>query len=378
MDILEKFIRKVAYKFPKGYPDINSPEDRALLFELVGYESLLESTYNNFSFGDINKPGREYRAEVIADKIAKGEEFQMTGDISRKLEFTDPKYAELFSNQDLEAIKQEGGSRVNKFPFFVDKATGTKYSLQDLLKTPELGGKGKGSGTAVEDAALSSLSKAVQQAVEESGGPITVVVGNTQYRNIAGVKTQPGFPKSDFNLINASGEPVVFISHKKAAKKGAGPGDFIRWGGFTEFKDYPDVQQFITKLKSFLEKNGLDRMPNATNFIKEIQDDELAKKLVYGPDYGKDFGVNNVQIAIQGEVMLKKLKDGIYSLVGQHQYLNGENPEGDYRPILVGKYRSDRAMFGIPSLEAIAQPGAIAHSASNIYELKKDEFVKIK
>ena len=377
MDILEKFIRKVAYKFPKGYPDINNPEDRALLFELVGYESLLESTYNNFSFGDINKPGREYRAEVIADKIAKGELFTMTGDVARELAFTDPKYTQLFKDQDLEGIRREGGVRVNQFAFFKDE-TGKTYGLQDLLKTPELGGKGKGSGTAVEDAALSSFSKAVQQAVEESGGLITVVVGNTQYRNIAGVKTQPGFPKSDFNFINASGVPVVFISHKKAAKKGAGPGDFIRWGGFTEFKDYPDVQQFITKLKSFLEKNGLDRMPNATNFIKEIQDDELAKKLVYGPDYGKDFGVNNVQIAIQGEVMLKKLKDGIYSLVGQHQYLNGENPEGYYRPILVGKYRSDRAMFGIPSLEAIAQPGAIAHSASNIYELKKDEFVKIR
>jgi hypothetical protein len=44
MDILEKFIRKVAYKFPKGYPDISNPEDRALLEELIGENILLEVT----------------------------------------------------------------------------------------------------------------------------------------------------------------------------------------------------------------------------------------------------------------------------------------------------------------------------------------------
>lgn len=377
MDILEKFIRKVAYKFPKGYPDINNPEDKALLFELLSYETLLEATYNNFSFGEMNKPGREYRAEVIADKIEKGELFTMTGDVTRELVFTDPKYAQLFKDQDLEGIRQEGGSRVNQFAFFKDK-TGKTYGLQDLLKTPELGGKGKGSGTAVEDVALSAFKQVVDAAVQEAGSPITVVVGSQSYPNIVKAETQPGFPKSDFNLIDTSNKPVVFISHKKASRKGAKPSDFIRWGGFTEYKDYPDVKQFISKLQEFLQENNLERMPNATNFIKEITSDELAKKLVYGSDFGKEFGINNVQIAIQGEVILKKVKDGVYQLTGQHQYLNGENPEGDYRPILVGKYRSDRTMFSIPGLEAIAQPGAIAHSASNIYELKKDKFVKIR
>lgn len=36
MDITEQFLRKIAYKFPKGYPDINNPKDKALLFELIG------------------------------------------------------------------------------------------------------------------------------------------------------------------------------------------------------------------------------------------------------------------------------------------------------------------------------------------------------
>ena len=36
MDALDLFFKKFSYKFPKGYPDMNNPEDKRLLFELVG------------------------------------------------------------------------------------------------------------------------------------------------------------------------------------------------------------------------------------------------------------------------------------------------------------------------------------------------------
>lgn len=36
MDILETYLKKVAYKFPKGYCDINDPQDRDLLESLIG------------------------------------------------------------------------------------------------------------------------------------------------------------------------------------------------------------------------------------------------------------------------------------------------------------------------------------------------------
>lgn len=35
MDILDKFLKNVSYKFPKGYPDMDSPEDVLLLKELL-------------------------------------------------------------------------------------------------------------------------------------------------------------------------------------------------------------------------------------------------------------------------------------------------------------------------------------------------------
>lgn len=35
MDILEEYLHNIAYKFPKGYPDMDDPNDRELLFSLI-------------------------------------------------------------------------------------------------------------------------------------------------------------------------------------------------------------------------------------------------------------------------------------------------------------------------------------------------------
>ena len=63
-------------------------------------------------------------------------------------------------------------------------------------------------------------------------------------------------------------------------------------------------------------------------------------------------------------------------MTGSHVLLNGDIPEGEYYPYLMSKYRSDRAMFGIPANEAIATTETVARSASNVYELKNNKFVK--
>ena len=35
MDVLDKFFTKYSYKFPKGYPDMNDPKDKKMLFEIA-------------------------------------------------------------------------------------------------------------------------------------------------------------------------------------------------------------------------------------------------------------------------------------------------------------------------------------------------------
>ena len=391
MDIIEKFIRKNCWKFPKGYPDLNDPSDRKLFNKLlleIGFPTLEgeisenSPAYNAFSFGDMTKTGRAGRATTIADKIQKGDSFAMVDGTNKELDFAKPEYEELFKNQQLEKIKQLGGSRVNKFAFFIDSED-NYYGLDSLLKDKDLGGQGKGAGTKAEDAALGNFKALVEKLVQDNGGPITVIVNGEKYPDIVTVQTQPKFPKADFNMIDSKGNAVVFISHKKASYKGASPDDFIRWGGFSEYAKDPEVKLFIKELKKFLAANNLKSMPNASNFMKEINSDELAKKIVYGRDFGGPFGINNVTVAIQGTVQLEPKENGVYNLSGEHVYFNGQTPKGDYRPMLVGKFRSDRSMFDIPGLEAIAQPAGVAHKATNKYELKTSEsegtrFVKLK
>jgi len=35
MDNITKYLHKIAYKFPKGYPDMSDPKDKDMLFELI-------------------------------------------------------------------------------------------------------------------------------------------------------------------------------------------------------------------------------------------------------------------------------------------------------------------------------------------------------
>ena len=35
MDVLEQFLYSIAYKFPKGYPDMNNEQDKTILFEEI-------------------------------------------------------------------------------------------------------------------------------------------------------------------------------------------------------------------------------------------------------------------------------------------------------------------------------------------------------
>ena len=185
-------------------------------------------------------------------------------------------------------------------------------------------------------------------------------------------------PKSDFNLTNEEGKPIVFISHKKAGGKGASAKDFIRWSGYTMYAENPEVVAFNNAIKKFLIDNNLDGLPNKTRFIAPIKDNKLTQALIYGPEFGGAFSKDNVNIIIQGEVSFEPQADGTYLLTGEHVLTPPQVPTGEYAPYLTAAYRGDRQMFGILNNEAIAMTKGVAYNASNIYELQNGEFNKVK
>jgi hypothetical protein len=332
--------------------------------------------YRALTFQELKKRGGP-RLKRVFDKIEAGTPFKDQDGEDVILKFAKDEYGPLFQEKDEASIKQIGGRSPNSFPFFVD-TTGKEYSFNNLLKTPEFGGKGKGSGTVVEDENLFVLKEKLQKLIQSEGGTIKVKIDGQKEKEIAGAETQFGTPKSDFNLLDKDGKPVIFISHKKSGGKGPSARDFIRWSGYTMYKDHPEVKAFNDALKKWVEDNKADGLPKATRFIHKIQDTELIKKLIYGPEFGGPNSAENVNIIIQGEVEFEEIGDDTYYLTGEHILIPPQLPEGDYTPYLTAAYRGDRKMFGIKDNEAIATTKSVAFSPTNIYELQDGEFVKVK
>ena len=377
MNLIDKAILEWSYKTTKGYPDINSQEDMVLFETMFGFNliEVLDKGYRVLKFSELVKRGAP-RLVKFYDMVQSGGTFYNTDGNELKLQFASEEYSDLFKNRDVAGIRKIAGNSVNSFPFFLD-SNENSVSLDDLLKTPEFGGKGAGSGTVVEDENLYILKKKLNDLIDVEGGTVDVVVNGKTYK-VSSAETQTGMPKSDFNLLDEKGTPVVFISHKKAGGKGATPDDFIRWSGYTAYADHPEVAAFNNAIKKFLADNNFEGLPNKTRFIAPIKDEELIRLLIFGPEYGGPNSKQNVNTVIQGGVEFKKIGDNKYELSGEHVLLPPNTPKGEYTPYLTAGYRGDRTMFGIQNNEAIVMTKAVAHSSSNVYLLKDGEFEKIK
>lgn len=380
MDVYKKFLYSIAYKFPKGYPDMDDPKDKIILeneLKKLGF-NLYENEFNALTFYDLKKHTDGHRFLNLIKKIEEKLPFNIIGGESTPLKFITPEYSEAFKTLDPQEIKKLTKGPINSFPFFIDDG-GKKYSISNLLKDTYFGGKGKGSSTVVEDYNLQLLNTQILKLVEENGGPINIKVGGNIYKNIIKVETQPGVPKSDFNLINNEDTPVVFISHKKAGGKGASADDFIRWSGYTMYKDHPEVKEFNQALNQWVEENDPEGgLPPSTRFISKIKDEGLIRKLIYGPKYGGGFSKDNVNVISQGKITLKPIENNTFELTSEYELIPPALPIDGYTPYLSSAYRGDRNMFGIKNNEAIVMTKSTVMRSSSIYELEGGKFKKIK
>jgi len=341
MDILEKFIRQVSYKFHKGYPDINNPEDKALLFELLGVEQLIAET--TLTRPELQK--YDIRIEKFVDKFLSEEPFEAhnTNPIYIDTLIIDGKEFSLDdSREDIQnAIK------VSKKPIKI-KGTSDEESIQTtssaLIKTAEFGGKGTGSGTKKEDMALTDASNKLSKL--NNGEPVTLIVNNKAYEGITGMITIPKHPKADFAYV-AGGTPVIFISHKdgRTAK------DFQQYGGISRpgIVNHPEVQDFVEAVKNSLQDPA--QMEARTAFARPVKDPELIHKLVYGTEFkeGGPYGEQNVQALYQGPIEYEKNSQDpkTFTATANHVINNPDIPQGDYTPYFYVTFRRNMNQFKI-------------------------------
>jgi hypothetical protein len=353
MNLIDKIITEWSWRTAKGYPDINSLEDIQILREFLG-EELYEAAFKQLSFGDLKKYGGP-RLKVLHDKIEKGESFLGMNDKEYVLSFVNDEYATLFANQDIDGIAQIGAPRINSFPFFEDE-NGNSVTIGDLLKAPEFGGKGQGSGTTKEDLALAGINSALQElgAIDLKLSPN----GNV-YKGIVKASTVPGTPKADFTLDTEKG-PVIFISHKDGSK----PTDFQQYGGFTGLMEEPEIKAFIEDVSKLT--NG--SLEPKQSFKRALKGEEIKLKAIYGLEQStENFNINNCQVVYQGNVKFVKQPDNSYLVESNHTLLNPELPTGGYEPILYVSYRKGRNSAGLLNCRFGIYPTAKA--ASTVTEI---------
>jgi hypothetical protein len=356
MNVFDKFFTKFAYKFDKGYPDLTNTQDILLLESILLNEFGidLDEGYNPLKFYDLQKYGGP-RLGKVATKIQNGEPFDMVSGEQVVLLFNKPEYEPLFTNKDIEGLKALSKSNINSFPFFVDK-NGNTYSISDLLKNVDFGGKGSGSGTRVEDIALTDVNAKLQEL-----GNIDVKLSENGkiYKNIVGATTVNGTPKADFTFNTESG-PVIFISYKD----GKGPKDFQQYSGFQGLSDHPEVKSFVDAVKA---KTGGELKPGES-FRRKIKDNTIKLKAVYGLDQKVgDYGVNNCQVILQGPIDLKlDNTDNAYLVEANHKVINPNLPSGDYEPYMYVTFRSDRNNEGVKNARFGTYPEAYKRNALEI------------
>ncbi len=169
MNIFDKFFTKFAYKFPKGFPDLNNPKDVLLLESLVS-----DVVGEKFKLKEIGALGRDaimkypYRAELFAQKFttedpftsAKTEEDVVLDKIVIKgKEFTpkdDPKEIEN-AIIDAEGIAKLYGGGINGLSFAA------------IAKTKEFGGGGGARGGAANTAIQESSQSLVNALAYKMG-----------------------------------------------------------------------------------------------------------------------------------------------------------------------------------------------------------------
>ena len=252
MNLIDRVLLEWSYRTRKGYPDINSQEDMDLFESMFGFKLVSEK---KLEWKDLSDATRKYiRLEILATKIKDQGEFTLETGEKKVLNFKEDNYFNLFSNQDVDAIRQIGGRAINKFPFFRD-GEGNEYSLDDLTKTPDLGGTG-GSKNQTSERQEMGLINAIN---EFEAKPFTLVGANGEkIENVTGARKMPNPPEGEAytDVVIETTDGDVNIS----AKGSSSPS--IAGGGLKMASNLgPEVENFIQ-----------DFYDDAYDYYKEIFD----------------------------------------------------------------------------------------------------------
>lgn len=289
----------------------------------------------------------DWRLQKFIEKYKNGDVFELANGRKVKL---------LFDKTNYEILAAKKTNLMTNMTFIDASIKTMKYKLTSFKKTVEFGGKppGGGAGVGIEMREINAINDQIQSIRAETGLTyVPVKVGGVTY-HVSQCHKTPGVPKSDFHITDPNGNEIMWLSHKEGSKSS----DFQQWGGMTDavIANHPETQEFIKKVQEMF-PNGITR---ATTVAREIKDDILQAKAVYGIDYKntKIRGIlnrNNVTLVLQGPVKLRR-QGNHYVFSSNHTNENGDKIDGNYTPTFMAIYKGDRSNFGVKGARFAIQP----------------------
>ena len=305
---------------------------------------LEKSMYKTLTAGELLKPGREGRGLTIIRKIEDNEEFLLANGKDTVRLKKDAETVKKFKA----ALEAGDNLTMNKMEFMGQD--GKTYKLNSFAKSPEFGGKGKGSGTRAEDEALTAFKKELFNTLQKENVPFIYLKIGKRTEKVSEIYSTPGTPKSDFHLTDPSGKEVFWISHKKGRKAN----DFQQYGGMVEIQNETEVKQFVKDLKATLQKEHGDpnKFPMKTGYYRPVKSKSVMMKTLFGKDYrsGKAGSRQNIDVLYQGPMTLKKIKSGdtpTYEIRSNHTMFHSQVPRGDYQAYYYVRPEQAKNQFGV-------------------------------
>lgn len=162
MDIIEQFLRKISYKFPKGYPDVDDPKDWLMLegmLKEMGID-LLETPLIPGELAKNNSKTKIPRIDILADKISNNEPLELD------------KGGTFIVNNKQEVLTQLKTWTPDKGAIILIDKEGNKITTSKLKKTKEFGG-GSGSGGGDAQTKLQESAQALVNALAQQQGSVS-------------------------------------------------------------------------------------------------------------------------------------------------------------------------------------------------------------
>lgn len=164
--------------------------------------------------------------------------------------------------------------------------------------------------------------------------PINLKIENKTYKNVIGLIGVKGNKKADFVVVDKNKKELCWISYKK----GSGGRDFQQYSGMSkryskDIHEHPEVEEFRKNVVQNWEQLSEGRKYAV---YKKIEDNKLKKQSVFGKDYGRRHGENNVTYFVQGDPRISIRNDVLVLDFGTKLVKNGRLNQlrREYEPVM--------------------------------------------